>query len=283
MSAKTILLTGGSSGFGKLAVAQLLERGHTVVVGLRGGEKRLRELFPHADPKRLVGLDLHIERPEHIRAAGDLIRQRFHGRLDVLINNAGYGLFGPLEEMSPEQLRRQMDVNFFGPAALIREVLPMLRESRGRIINVSSVAGRFAFPYYGAYNSSKFALEALSEALHYELKPLGVQVALVEPGSFKTDFSNRSFVMAEGALRPESPYYKRASALGSMFGIAMSRGGNPDRVARLIVRLCEKERIPLRNLIGKDAWGMQILARLVPDFVRVALVERGFRMVIFRD
>jgi NAD(P)-dependent dehydrogenase (short-subunit alcohol dehydrogenase family) len=96
---KTILLTGCSSGFGKLAVPLLLDRGHTVVAGIRGGEKRLRELFPQADPARLIALDLHIEKPEAVKAAGELLRTRLGGKLDVLINNAGYGLFGPFEEV----------------------------------------------------------------------------------------------------------------------------------------------------------------------------------------
>jgi NAD(P)-dependent dehydrogenase (short-subunit alcohol dehydrogenase family) len=282
---KTILITGSSSGFGKLAVEDLLKRGHTVIAALRGGETRLREIFSaeiSAHPDRLFALDLHMERPETFSKAWEMIDHRFGGKLDVLINNAGYGLFGAIEDQSPSQLREQFEVNFFGPVLLARTLLPALRRARGRIINLSSIAGRHAFPLYGSYNATKFALEGVTEAMFYELKPHGVQVCLVEPGGFKTSFISRSKVFAEGAWNPASPYRSRSEGMKNFFEVAGDRLGDPRRVSRLVARLCERTRIPLRAPIGPDAWLMIWLGRLFPTRLKLWLVDFAFSKLVFR-
>ena len=282
---KTILITGASSGFGKLAIPMLLERGHTVIAGIRGGETRLRSLFERelaAHPGRLLACELHLEKSETFASAVSLVRDRFGGKLDVLVNNAGFGLFGAVEDQDETQLRAEFEVNFFGPVSLTRALLPALRAARGRVLNVSSVAGRFTFPFYGSYSASKFALEAISEGLHYELKPWGIQVGLIEPGGFKTGFNSARAVAAR-SREADSLYRKRTENFENFLATSDKRLDNPAKVARLIVSLCERRHLPVRNLIGRDANALSLLARLLPDSWRIALQEFFFRKLIFRD
>lgn len=285
-NSKIILITGSSSGFGKLTVSHLLERGHQVIAGIRGGPERFSHLFLKEIAQyssKLVPLELHLDQPESIDKVADFIRENFNSQLDVLINNAGYGLFGALEDQSPKQLRHQFEVNFFGPTLLTRSLLPFLRASQGRVLVISSIAGLYPFPYYGSYSSSKFALEALFEALHYELKPLKVQVGLIEPGEFQTNFNSSSKKMSEGSSDLSSPYALRTRSLQNRLENSTLRLGNPQRVVKAIVKLCEQKKIPLRTLIGVDAWSIHLLSRLLPDSWRVKSEEKLFRKLIFQD
>jgi NAD(P)-dependent dehydrogenase (short-subunit alcohol dehydrogenase family) len=280
MANKKILITGASRGFGKLAVEKLIARGHEVAAALRGGEERGRALFS-AEVRatgRLHFLDLHVDRAESLAATADWISRHWNGHLDVLINNAGYGLMGPLEGQTDAQVRRQMEVNFFGPLNLTRASLPFLRKARGRVINISSIAGLVGFPFYGAYNASKFALEAISEAFYYELRDVGVQVALVEPGSFRTEFSEAAEFGEPGDERNVAKiaaFRKRMDTRRSVLS------GDPVQVVDLLVSLCERRRMPLRNVIGRDANSMMLVKRLLPDSWRVALVARIFDRIFF--
>lgn len=283
---KTILITGASSGFGKLTVPLLLERGHTVIAAIRGGKNRLIEVFPseiQAYGDRLHAIDLHLEQPDSINKVHEWIDDQFNGQLDVLINNAGYGLFGALEDQTPAQLRHQFDVNFFGPTLLTRSLLPALRASHGRVLTVSSIAGLYTFPYYGSYNASKFALEAMFEGLYYELKSFGIQVALIEPGGFRTNFTQRSKVIAAGAYQPGSLHTKKMQSFENSLQKFSPRLGNPIRVARLIVRLCEKRHIALRNIVGTDARFLHLLFRLIPDQWRVNFESLIFREIVLKQ
>lgn len=283
MRPKTVLITGASSGFGKITIPLLLKKGHTVIAALRGGRTRLVEHFEaelQAYPDRLIALDLHLEKPESIQLASQLVTEKFGGKLDVLINNAGYGLFGATEDQTLEQIRHQFEVGFFGPIALTQALLPALRASRGRVICMSSVAGLYSYPLYGMYSASKFALEGWAESLHYDLRPLGVQVSLVEPGGFKTDFSTRSRIFGAKSNDPHSPYAQRSQALDRFLTHASPRLGNPLRVAKVLIRLTEKSRIPLRTTVGPDAKFMVVLGRLLPEGLRLWLVDRAFRFIL---
>jgi NAD(P)-dependent dehydrogenase (short-subunit alcohol dehydrogenase family) len=285
MRIKTILITGSSSGFGKTAVRLLLERGHNVIAAMRGGRARLESLFPEELRRhsgRLHAVELHLEKPDSFAEVTRTLEQNFDGKLDVLVNNAGYGLFGPLEDMTEDQLRLQMEVNFFGPVLLARRLIPLLRRSKGRIINISSIAGMFTVPFYGPYCASKFALEAMSEAMHYELRSQGIEVTLIEPGGFRTEFMSAK-VFSEKSLQPASLYHGPVQRLRWLLEKSTPRLGNPARVARLIVRRCEQERVPLRTLIGTDAWGMRLLQRLLPDSWRVGLIGAVSRRLIFSN
>jgi NAD(P)-dependent dehydrogenase (short-subunit alcohol dehydrogenase family) len=281
---KLILITGASSGFGKMTVGLLLERGHTVIAGIRGGEQRLGQVFSEElkrYPGKLKAVDLHMEKAETFQRASEVV-ESLGGKLDVLINNAGYGLFGALEDSSHEQLRHLFEVNFFGPSFLIQKLLPYLRATRGRIINVGSIAGLATFPGYSFYCASKHSIDAMSEGLYYELKPFGVQVAIIEPGAFETNF-NSSIVLTEGTLKPGSLYAKRTKALHDYQKNAKSRLDDPMKVAKLIIKLCEKNKIPLRNPIGKDAQLMVRFVRHLPLNFQAWLKDFIFRKEIYKD
>lgn len=283
MRGKTILLTGASSGFGRLAVPMMLDEGHTVIAAMRGGEARLREIFADEVAHhggRLVSMDLHMERSASFADVARKIDEHFGGRLDVLVNNAGYGLLGPIEDQTEAQIRHQFEVNVFGPVLLTKALLPALRRTRGRVLFVGSIAGSIVSPFYGSYAASKHAIEAYAESLRHELTPVGVQVALVSPGSFKTEFAARSLVLSEGSKDPSSRYHDEMRTFERSIRSYGGRGGDPSRVARLITDLCERARIPLRTLIGPDAKAMSALKRTLPDRVRFAAMNVGFRKIM---
>jgi NAD(P)-dependent dehydrogenase (short-subunit alcohol dehydrogenase family) len=285
MKSKNILITGTTSGFGKLAVQQLLKNGHRVIAGIRGGEERLKKLFAeelaHYPEGALTAIDLHLDRTETFAQAREAVELRFGGRLDVLINNAGFVLLGAFETQTPEQVRRQFEVNFFGPTELTRQLLPALRAARGRVLNVSSVGGRVTIPYYGTYTATKHALEAHTEGLRYELAPFGIQVGLIEPGAFRTDIVDKGDV-GQGARDPESPYYGPTQAFEDFQARNFNLGGNPIRVARLIARLTEVRRVPIRSLIGPDARLLMGMRALLPENLRVRMMSWLFHRFVAR-
>ena len=252
------------------------------MAGLRGGQSRLETVFPqelkdHAG--RLHAVDLHLEKTSELSAVAQLIDSKFGGQLDVLINNAGYGLMGILEDQTEEQVRYQMEINFFGATFLTRALLPALRRSKGRILNVSSVCGLAGFPFYGSYCASKYALEGLSESLHFDLKPFGVQVGLIEPGGYRTKFV-QARKLGDSSENPNSPYFKRTSAFAKAFAMSESRLDDPEKVARLISNLCDSKRVPLRNVIGKDAWFLYALKRMFPTRVFAFFIDKGFNLAL---
>jgi NADP-dependent 3-hydroxy acid dehydrogenase YdfG len=185
----TILITGASSGIGKTTARYFQERGWNVVATMRSPD---RETELAALPNVIV-TRLDVQDSASIRAAvaGGIAR---FGKIDVLLNNAGYGAYGPLEATPMEKIRRQFDVNVIGLLETTKAVLPHFRAKRsGTIINVSSVGGKMTFPLGTLYHGTKFAVEGLSEALSWEMGPIGVKVKIVEPGAIKTDFAGRSF------------------------------------------------------------------------------------------
>src|SRR5579872_2128230 len=186
--AKTIVITGASSGIGKATARLFADKGWNVVATMRdpAAEKDLVETAT----LKLAALD--VQDPAGIRAAVSTAIAAF-GKIDVWLNNAGYGAFGPVEAGSREQIQRQFDVNFFGLIACVQAVGPHFRANRsGVLINVSSVGGLLTVPGFSVYNASKFAVESLSEGLWYELGTFGIKVKLIEPGAIRTDFGGRS-------------------------------------------------------------------------------------------
>jgi NAD(P)-dependent dehydrogenase (short-subunit alcohol dehydrogenase family) len=215
-------------------------------------------------PGKLLTADLHLEKSSEFAQLAAQIEQRHSGRLDVLINNAGYGLLGVLEDQTEQQLRHQMEVNFFGTALLTQTLLPALRKARGRVLNVSSIAGLSSFPFYGSYSASKFALEGLMQGLAFDVSPFGVQVGMIEPGGFHTDFVTAR-KLGERSEDPSSPYYPRMQAFLNLFKkTSSSRQDDPIRVARLISKLCDSRKVPFQNVIGKDAQAARLLKSLLP-------------------
>jgi len=278
-----VLITGCSSGFGLLAAARLAAAGHTVYASMRNLARKaalLQETEKRGGAVRLVQLDVTDD--ESIAAALDQIT-REEGRLQTLVNNAGYGLGGFFEDLEEGEIRAQFETNFFGVQKVIRRALPLMRNSvaasgrRGKIINISSVQGQGAIPGLGAYSASKFALEGFSESLYYELKPFGIAVVLIEPGSFSTPIfaDNRQVGRRAGADgSPYTPYSRRLEAyIGRM--AESGRGvGNPEVVAQLIEKVVNQPTPKLRYLIGGPARLRLAAKRLLPFKWYAGIVSR---------
>lgn len=280
---KIALVTGCSSGFGKGIVTGLLDAGWTVIASMRSAKTR-EALFAEdlkRCPDRLHILDLDVTDAAARSSAADFVAKL--GGLDLLINNAGLGIMGSLEDLSEEQLRRQFDVNFFGAVFLTRELLPALRRSKGKVFMISSILGRQAFPLGGAYCSSKFAMEGLAESLGYELSPHGVQVCLVEPGGFRTSMADNT-VWGEKYGDPSSPYARQNANLKLMREKMLQKpGADPIAVSRLIVKLADKKKVPRRAPIGKDATAMIAMGALLPDCVAAFLFTKLYDRLFTKD
>jgi NAD(P)-dependent dehydrogenase (short-subunit alcohol dehydrogenase family) len=259
---KTVLITGASTGFGNLTTRRLLQEGYKVFASMRNPQDRNRarveELVEHAQGTsgELTVLDIDVSDNDSI-AKGVATVLTKAGGIDVLINNAGQAYMGPFEAFSDEQLRQQFDVNFFGPAALNRAVLPGMRDAgQGLIVHVSSGLGRAVFPGTGVYSASKFALEAMSEAIRYEASAFGVDSVTIEPGAFDTGITG-SFVEPE--RRTESEAYGPLSDTGenmrtSLDAYFQSGGGDPQEVVSAILNAIETEpeNRPARVAVGAD-------------------------------
>ncbi|MGH3149026.1 MAG: oxidoreductase [Rubrobacter sp.] len=243
------LITGGSSGFG-LAIAQAaLSRGDSVVATSRRPET-LKHLTEAAPEGRARALALDVTDLASIEAAVEGTLEHF-GRVDVLLNNAGHGQVGAAEETTEEELREIFDVHVFGPAALVRAVLPaMRRQGSGAIVQLSSFGGQVAYPGFSAYCATKFALEGFSEALAPEVAPFGIKVLIVEPGAFRTGFSN-------GALTQSRALPEYAETVGPtremITSIDGAQPGDPAKAALAIMTALDSENTPLRLPLGADA------------------------------
>lgn len=244
---KTILITGASSGIGKATARLFAERGWNVVATMRNPEDAA-DLA--GDNVLIARLDL-LDTPS-IAAAVAAGVARF-GTIDVLLNNAGFGAYGPLEATPMETIRKQMEVNFFGLIEATKAVLPTMRAQKsGTIINISSIGGRMAYPLGTLYHSSKWAVEGLSEALHYEARLFGVQVKIVEPGGVKTDFGGRSFVFTTDPELAE--YQPMVDAMTAMMEtMDTSAHQEPEEVAEVIWSAATDGTDQLRYISGDGA------------------------------
>lgn len=243
------LITGASSGFGR-AIAEAALAAGDVVVGAARRPEALDDLVASA-PDRVTAVALDVTDSARITAAVDEVLDR-HGRVDVLVNNAGRGAIGAAEETSDRELRELMDLHFFGPAALTRAVLPGMRErGSGAIVQMSSMGGRFTFPGVGAYSATKFALEGWSEALAKEVDRFGIRVLIVEPGAFRTSFNGPgALLMSE----PIAAYDEQIAPLRT--GMPEDDGkqpGDPAKAAAAILLALDAADPPLRLALGNDA------------------------------
>lgn len=243
-------ITGTSQGFGRELVRAALGRGDSVVATSRHPEKVAAEFDDSAE--RLLAVPMDLRNAAEIAAAVDSAIARF-GRIDVLVNNAGHGLLGAVEEASDAEIADVFETNVLGLLRVSRAVLPHLREQRsGRIVNISSIGGLTATPGWGIYCSTKFAVEGLSEALSQELAPLGVRVTLVEPGPFRTDFLGASLAVA---ARKISDYESTAGRTRDWSRNSNGRQmGDPARGAKAIVNTVTLDDPPLHLLLGSDAY-----------------------------
>lgn len=279
MNQKTVLITGTSSGFGYLATALLVQRGHRVTATLRGGRRRFESIVESETQYgpilknalvegRLQAVDLHLEDPIRFESGVVLLKEMLGDEgLDVLINNAGYGLLKPTLMQTEKELREQMEVNFFAPVFLAKKLFPLVQKKNGKIINVSSILGMVSLPYYSAYCASKFALEAMTESLFYEANRLGVQLALVEPGGFNTQFTNNAADRIQ-THQEDSRYGRSLERFFGMMSANKDRAPDPIQVARLLIKLTEKKKIKLRYIVGKDALALRLVQRMIPDRLR---------------
>lgn len=250
---QTILITGASSGIGKASAALFADRGWNVVATMRNPDDGAD--FDGLDNVLVAALDLLDS--ESITAAVAAGIERF-GAIDVLLNNAGYGAYGPLEATPMSVLRRQFEVNVFGLVETIQAVLPSMRAQRsGVIVNISSVGGRMTFPLGSLYHGSKWAVEGLSEALHFELSMLGIRVKLVEPGGVNTDFGGRSFVFTHDPQFPDyQPLVDMAAA--ALQEEASEDNQEPHEVAEVIFSAATDGTDQIRYISGARA--AQLLA-----------------------
>lgn len=243
-------ITGASRGFGLEIAKEALSRGDRVVATARDPEAVSTAVAEAGDRLLAVALDVH--RPEQIAAAVDAAIAKF-GRIDALVNNAGRGLVGAVEETSDEEARAVFDVNVFGLLDVTRAVLPHMRSRRsGLIVNLSSVGGFVAWPGWGVYCATKFAVEGLSEAMGAELAPLGIKVTAIEPGPFRTDFLDGSSLHTAAT---EIEDYAASGGSARTWAVDNNNGqqGDPTKAAKIIVDLAAHEELPPRIQLGANA------------------------------
>lgn len=279
MSSKVAVVTGSSSGFGLLTVVELAKAGFFVVATMRQPERRSRldEALAASGSSlasRVEVRQLDVTEFDKIPAILFGIG-RDRGRIDVLVNNAGFAVGGFAEDVALDELRMQLETNFFGQVAVTKAVLPTMRAQKsGHIILVSSILGLISQPMVSSYCASKHALEGWAESLRIELRALGIKVILVEPGAFKTDIWTRNVMVSRGASAAESPNKDRSRKF--VEGVRESTGkmGDPIEVAQLIARIAQDPNPRLRYLAGRDAKMGYFLSRLLPWNMWEGMVEK---------
>jgi len=243
-------ITGTSQGFGHELVRAALERGDSVLATSRNPQK-VSAAFPDVSG-RLVAAAMDLRSPGQISNAVQSALMHF-GRIDVLVNNAGHGFIGAVEEASDDEIASVFETNVSGLIRVTRAVLPHFRAQRsGHVVNLSSISGLVGIPGFGIYNSTKFAVEGLSEALAHEVGPFGIRVTLVEPGPFRTDFLGGSLAIARKTIADYDETSGRTRA-----GVAARNGnqpGDPVRAAQAIVKAVTSENPPLHLLLGSFAY-----------------------------
>ncbi|WP_313377403.1 oxidoreductase [Pantoea sp. CTOTU50773] len=248
-SSKTLLITGVSSGFGRALALEALAKGYRVIGTVRNVEAKLA--FEQLHPQNALAFELDVT---HFAVIDDLIAdiEADQGPIDVLVNNAGYGHEGIMEESSLEEMRHQFDVNVFGAVAMIKAVLPFMRQRRrGHILNITSMGGFITMPGISYYCGSKFALEGISETLSKELAPFNIHVTAVAPGSFRTDWAGRSMVRSARSISDYNALFDpirqaREAKSGKQLG-------DPQKAARAMLAIIESDNPPAHLLLGSDA------------------------------
>jgi NAD(P)-dependent dehydrogenase (short-subunit alcohol dehydrogenase family) len=247
---KVWFITGVSSGLGKQLAKEVLAQGQIVVGTFRKQEQV--EAFNNENPGNSFGVLIDVANTQMIIEGVKSIYEQ-HGKIDVVVNNAGYGVMGSIEEITDEEVRRQFEVNVFGVLTTIRQILPHMRKQRsGHIINVTSIAGRVGSQGLGIYNGSKFALEGIGEALAAELKPLNIKVTNVEPGPFRTEWAGSSAEYDNTKIEDyESTVGERITGLQALSG---NQPGDPAKAADAIYKLAQLEEAPVHLPLGKIAY-----------------------------
>eukprot|EP01035_Chromulina_nebulosa_P006208 gene6208-8398_t len=246
---KVWIITGCSTGFGRELAKLTLKQGYRVGVASRNTDdvKDIVEGYPET----ALAVKLDVTKPDEIKSAVEQVKQKF-GRVDVLVNNAGIGYFGAVEESEDDEVRRMFEINYFGLVNMTKEVLPIMRSQRsGHIINIASIGGLVGFPALGHYNATKFAVDGLSEALAKETAPLGIKVTVIAPSGFRTDWAGRS---AKNSAIVIDDYAQTAEVnKNTIRGYSGNQPGDPVRAAQAIIKVTEVENPPLHLLLGVGA------------------------------
>ncbi|PPE72318.1 short-chain dehydrogenase/reductase [Solimonas fluminis] len=258
-SPRVVLITGASSGIGKACAEYLQGLGYRVY----GTSRRAAALPPEPGPGlRLIAMDVTSE--ESVRRAVELVLAR-EGRIDVVVNNAGWGIAGSVEDTSIAEAQEQLDANFFGVLRVCQAVLPTLRrQGSGCIVNISSMGGLVSIPFQGLYSASKFAVEGMTESLRMELRPLGIRVAMIEPGDFRTGFTAERRMAAAAA---QGPYHKALCTAVEVMEKDEQGGATPEAIAWRLEKIIEARDPKLRHLVGPLAqrFAVGVLRKLLPQ------------------
>lgn len=249
---KVWFITGGNKGLGAAMVNEALENGYNVVATARNVESAEKTIGKH--PNLLI-LKLDITNDQQVKQAVSAAIERF-GQIDVLVNNAGYGLLGYFEEMSAESIRNQFDTNVFGTMNITREILPIMRkQGNGFVVVVSSTSGIKSVNGGAVYSASKFAVEGWAEGMNIDMKPFGIRFMLLEPGAFRTDFANENASLQLPDLKVDD-YEEQRDNLNKIFAdMNGNQAGNPAKLAKALIKVLNVENPPLRLLISKGAIG----------------------------
>jgi NAD(P)-dependent dehydrogenase (short-subunit alcohol dehydrogenase family) len=273
-SSKTALITGASSGIGEATALQLAELGYTVYASARRVE-RMSDLTDRGIRTRAVDI---TDDATVVALVGAIIAET--GRLDVLVNNAGYGSYGALEDVPIEEARRQFEVNLFGLARLTQLVLPQMRAQRdGYIVNVSSMGGKIWEPLGSWYHASKFAVEGLSDSLRVEVAEFGIKVVIIQPGSIRSEWSGIAADQLE-ATSADTPYAGQAKIMGAVLrGVDQMRlASGPEVVAEVIAKAVQSPRPRTRYVVGGGARGILLAERILPDRSFDRFIKLGYRL-----
>lgn len=276
------VVTGSSSGIGFETALLLARSGFHTYATMRNLEKS-KSITEIANteklPLQVVQLDVNDDISVK-NAIDKIVSAAENKRIDVLVNNAGYGLFGSVEDTSIEEIKAQFETNFFGVIRVTQQVLPVMRKQNsggGTIVNVSSVGGRIGVPVLSAYQSTKFALEGLSESMSYELEPFGIRVVIIEPGFIRTNIVNSS-TSAQKALDPKSPYFPLMQKVKNHFKSMMENASSsspPEEVAKVILQAITSENPQLRYTVGNDA------ATIIQ--ARMNMPDKEFRKMVIQN
>lgn len=265
---KVVLITGGSSGIGKSIGEFLHHKGFTVFGTSRNPNKYKNSLFP------LLALD--VKEVATITAAVKTVIDA-KGKLDVLINNAGAGITGPIEEIPEEQIKANFDTNFFGPINVIKAVLPQMRTQKsGLIINITSIAGYMGLPYRGIYSASKGALEILTEAFRMELKPFNIEMTNVAPGDFATNIADGRY---HAPLKGDSPYHVSYGKSLELMNAHVDEGSDPEMMAKAVYKIINTDKPKIHYKVGEFLQKFSVvLKRILPDKVYEKMLMNHYKL-----
>lgn len=267
MNNKTAIITGTSSGFGLMTAVEMAKNGFTVIAGMRDINKSsnlMKEAKKQGVESKILVHKLDVTDEKSILDFQTRVIED-HGKVDVLVNNAGYAGAGFVEEVSMDEYRKQFETNVFGVIAVTKAFLPSMRKrGQGSIINISSISGKTAFPGLSPYSASKHAIEGWSESLRLEMKPFGVKVVLVEPGSYKTSIWTTGKQVAAGSLHADSPYHDYMVKMENYISEGENNFGSPQEVARKITEIAGMKNPDLRYPIGKGVKAAIFIKNIMP-------------------